>query len=138
MNLRRLISWQPLAPAAFFAAVALALILVSAIVIGVMRHNARVAAETKVGAAMSEAHTQSASEAANIIDRGGTRDAATDDITRENANAIDRAPGAGQAVDPGVHSAGLHSLCQRSANRGRPECVQLLGPIELPKAGSRR
>lgn len=137
MNLRRLLAFQPFSPPVFLGACAIALVIVAVIILTVA-NGAREAAEAKVDAAMSEARGKSAAEATNTVAAGADRDAATDATTRENSNAIDKAPGAGQAVDPGVNDAGLRSLCKRAANRGRPECVQLLGPVELPEARSRR
>jgi hypothetical protein len=98
----------------------------------------RDAKQAQVDGAMSAAHGKSATEATNIIADGAVRDAATDTITRENANAIDHAKGADQAVHPDANAAGLGGLCQRPDYRGTKQCVQLLGPEELPVSRPRR
>jgi hypothetical protein len=140
MNLRNLVGRVPLPPGGWIAAAIAAVMILGIVFFLVLAWDAsrRAAGEARVGAAMGEARGKSAAEAVETVAAGAARDAATDDITRENADAIHRAPGADQAVHPDVHRAGLASLCRRAAYRGSEQCVQLLGPAELPDARPRR
>jgi hypothetical protein len=130
----------PLTPYGWIAA-AIGAVLVVALawfVLASWQASRTASAEAKVGAALGEARGKSAGEAVDIVAAGAGRDAAIDAQTLETDDAIKTAPGAGQAVDPGVHGAGLDGLCRRAAYRGRPECVQRAGAQELPDPGPRR
>lgn len=67
---------------------------------------------------------ESGKDAVGAVGSAGERAAAGDQLTQENRNAIQNAPGADAPVDPGVRDAGLRSLCKRAAYRERPECLQ--------------
>ncbi|MBP6876547.1 MAG: hypothetical protein KBC34_00875 [Phenylobacterium sp.] len=75
-------------------------------------------------AALARAHARSATDAAGAIAARAGRDAATDTLTRENADAIRSAPGAGQVLDPHLNRAGLDALCLRDAYRAAPACLR--------------
>lgn len=130
MNLRRL-PRLPLTPMGW-AALAGGLLIVAIAVFAVLSWSAdrRGLGEARVGQAQSQARTRSAGEATEIIARGADRDAATDEITRRNEDAIAHAPGAGQRLDPGLNRAGRLGLCQYAAYRDSPECVQLAPPAK--------
>lgn len=98
----------------------------------------RQAAEARAEAALAASRASSGAEATETVAAGAARDAATDRLTQENADAIDAAPGAHAPVDPALSRAAALSLCRRTAYRGSAQCVQLLGPVEPPAAGSRR
>lgn len=138
--LQNLLRLSPLTPWATLAAAAVAILVVVTAVAMVLswQHDRRAAGEARVGQALGEARTKSAADATNIVAEGADRDQATDAITRENAHAIDSAPGANQAVDPAAHRAGLVSLCKRAAYRGSAQCLQLTGPEELQDPRTRR
>lgn len=123
MNVRRLISWQPLAPIPFFAAAALALYVVFFAVLSIVRHNAHQAAETKVEGAMSGARAKAGTDAGRIVDDAHAAQTASEDLTRKNADEIRKAPGADAPIDPRLNDAGRRGLCNRPAYRGRPECA---------------
>lgn len=78
-------------------------------------------------AQIAGAHARSAVDAAGAIATQAARDAATDKLTRENADAILSAPGAGQVLDPGLNRAGLDALCLRDAYREAPACLRRPG-----------
>lgn len=102
-----------------------------------VRHKAQ-AATAKVETALSAGRQASAQAATETLVRAGERDAAADQLTRENSNAIHNAPGADLRHDPGLNRAGLASVCKRPAYCGRPECLQFADPLQPQKACPRR
>lgn len=120
------------------AVVVVAVILVAVAVWWAGGGARRDAAAARSEAALAGSRAASGAQATETIAAGAQRDAASDNLTMENSRAIDQAPGAGQRIDDGVGRAGLVSLCRRPSARGRPECVQLLGPIDVSSAGSKR
>jgi cell division septation protein DedD len=79
-------------------------------------------AQSKVDAAQSEAATNSAADAINTVSEAGQREAASEDLTRQNERDIRAAPGAGDRVNAGVNAAGLQALCRRDAYRNTQRC----------------
>lgn len=79
-------------------------------------------AQSKVDAAQSEAATNSAADAINTVSEAGKREAASEDLTRQNERDIRAAPGAGDRVNAGVNAAGLQALCRRDAYRNTERC----------------
>lgn len=90
------------------------------------RANQRTA-EAKTAGAMSDARAGSAAQAGNILDQAHVNATTSEALSRENADAIAQAPGAGQRLDPGLNRAGRERVCLRPAYRLSAECVQLLG-----------
>lgn len=86
--------------------------------------------EGQAGAAV-----ENGADAVGTVGAVAGRDAGTDQITRENADAIRNAPGADAPVDAGLRDAGLASLCRRSAYRSRAECVQFAPAGAVAGAG---
>ena len=115
--------WSALGLAGKLTAAGIALVLILAVVVGVMTHNARSAAEAKVSGAMTAARVEAGADAGQVVDSAHTAATASEDLTRKNADEIRNAPGASAALDPALNDAGLRSLCRRAAYRGRPECA---------------
>lgn len=90
------------------------------------RANQRTA-EAQTSGAMSGARAGSAAEAGKILDGAHANATTSEALSRENADAIAQAPGAGQRLDPGLNRAGRERVCLRPAYRLSAECVQLLG-----------
>ena len=84
-------------------------------------------AEAKTASAMSGARAGSAAEAGKILDGAHANATTSEALSRENADAIAQAPGAGQRLDPGLNDAARRGMCKRKAYRRSDECVQLLG-----------
>lgn len=91
------------------------------------RQKAR-AVEGAVTGALGQARSVSASEAAAVADRARDSADQNETLSRENADAIDRAPGADQRLNSALNDIGRRGLCKRAAYRRSAECVQLLGP----------
>lgn len=81
-------------------------------------------AEASLATEVGKATAASGSDAVNSVGDAAARDAETDTITRENANAIQSAAGADAPINPAVHNAGLDSLCRRAAYRCTKQCLQ--------------
>ncbi|MFC0204744.1 hypothetical protein [Novosphingobium soli] len=106
--------------------VVLALVLVAVILFGVERcQRARQAGkEAALSAKQGEAALGSGKDAVGAVGAVSGRSSASDDLTRENDDAIRKAPGAEAAVDPRLRDAGLDSLCKRAAYRDSEQCLQ--------------
>lgn len=85
-------------------------------------------AQAKLATGTAGAAIASGKDAANTIGNRMDADAATDQVTRENADAIRNAEGASAPVAAPVRDAGLASLCKRAAYQRDPRCVQQPGP----------
>ena len=82
-------------------------------------------AQSKLNKAQGSATQQSGTDAVNTVGNVMASEAGTDDLTRSNADAIDKAQGSSDAVHPDARAAGVHALCSRPSYRQRhPECVQ--------------
>lgn len=88
------------------------------------------AAEARAGGILAEEHGKAAADAGRTIDAAHNAATANETLSRENADAIRAANGASQPLDPDLNRVARERLCARAAYRGRPECVQLLGPAE--------
>lgn len=101
------------------------LVLIAAVTFGVTQCDKRrnQAAQSRVDNAQSGAASNSAADAIGTVARSGEREAASEDLTRQNERDIRAADGAGDRVNMGVHSAGLKALCQRAAYRNEPRCA---------------
>jgi len=84
--------------------------------------------QAKLSAGQAGAAIESGRDAANMIGNRMEAEAETDQLTRENADAIRNAEGASAPVAAPVRDAGLASLCRRAAYRGKPECLQHADP----------
>jgi hypothetical protein len=89
-------------------------------------HNARTAA--KVATGQAGAALQSGQDAANTVGNRMDADAAGDQLTKENDDAIRKADGASAPVAAPVRDAGLRSLCRRAAYSRDPKCLQFANP----------
>lgn len=89
--------------------------------------RASLEATTKAGDTFGQARTNAAAAGAAINDRALNQAAQSQDLSRENADAIRAAPGADQAVNPEFNRTLRERLCHRPSNRRSPDCVQLLG-----------
>jgi hypothetical protein len=85
------------------------------------------AAAAKAGQTIAEGHTKGAADAVGINDKARTTAQQSEDLTRENADAIRQAPGADVRLDPDLNRTGRERLCNRPAYAGRPECLQHAG-----------
>ena len=84
--------------------------------------------ESKLNRETANAAIESGTDAVNTVGAVGASAEQSDQIGRENADAIRNAPGASAPVDPAANAAGLRSLCRRAANRERAECLQRVTP----------
>lgn len=84
----------------------------------------RAKVEAELNRNQAGAALESGKDAVGAVGAAGERASETDQITQENRDDIQKAPGAGAPVDAGVRDAGLRSLCKRAAYRERPECLQ--------------
>lgn len=80
--------------------------------------------EARLGKNQTGAALASGADAVETIGDQQGREAAADQLTRENADAIRNAPGADAPVDPALDAVARERLCRRAAYRVRPECLQ--------------
>lgn len=109
----------------YFAAVITALAILLALYSCSRQRDATT--EAKISSGQAGAAIESGAEAVDMLGNRADADAATDETTRENANAIHHADGADAPVAAGARDAGLRSLCKRSAYRDDPKCVRFAG-----------
>jgi hypothetical protein len=81
-----------------------------------------------VAEGQAAAATASGRDAATTVADRAAIDATTDQLTRENADAIRQAKGADAPVDPAVRDAGFSGLCRRAAYSQHPRCLQHARP----------
>lgn len=105
---------------------ALGVALAVAILFGVTQCQSARNAKTATGLAKGQAGAaiESGGDAVETLGNRAAADAAGDQLTRENEDAIRKADGAGAPVAAPVRDAGVSSLCRRAAYRGDPRCVQ--------------
>ena len=84
-------------------------------------------AQSRVDAGQAGAAANSAGDAINAVASAGTREAASEDLTRDNARDIANAPGAGERVNSGVDLAGRRAICRRPSYVNLPECAMFKG-----------
>lgn len=80
--------------------------------------------ETKLAKGQAGAAVDSGKDAVTTLGNQQAAEQATDQVTKENEDAIRKAAGANAPVAAPVRDAGLASLCRRAAYRGDPRCVQ--------------
>ena len=100
------------------------LIILGYVLISQLTSGNRAKVEAKLSRNQGTAAVESGRDAVNTV---GEQQAAAEqvhEIGKENADAIRKAPGADASVDPASRIAILRSLCRRSVNRERSECVQ--------------
>lgn len=115
--------------AAKVAVVALILLVIAGALVARSCSEARTAtASTKLANSQAGAAAASGADAVNTVGNRMDADAATDTITRENADAIHHAEGAAAPVAAPVRDAGLASLCRRAAYLRDPKCLQYAHP----------
>lgn len=107
----------------YFAAVVTALAILLALYSCSRQRDA--ATEAKISSGQAGAAIQSGADAVDMLGNRADADAATDEITRENANAIHHAEGADAPVAADARAAGLRSLCKRQAYRDDPKCLRV-------------
>ncbi|WP_404480052.1 hypothetical protein [Novosphingobium sp. BL-52-GroH] len=116
--------------ATFFASIVgrllLALVAIGAILFGLHQCQTarRAGSEAALSAQMGKAASDDGKDAVGVVGAVSGRNSASDDLTRENEDAIRNAPGAATPVDPGVRDAGLAGLCRRAAYRDSEKCLQ--------------
>jgi len=116
-----------LAKIIFWGAVAvLVLVLLS---IGKCSYDQRAKTELKLKTNQVDAARQSGTDAVQTFGNTQANETATDQVGRENSDAIDKTSGAHNAVADDTRIAGLQSLCRRSSYRAsHAECVQHPAP----------
>ena len=126
------------------AAVWAALAAAAALAFGLWRaqigETARLRGELAVAqgqSAMAQAQAKASGAASAVVAAGAAREGQTLAQHTENQHDIQAAPGADQALDPGLNDAGRRGLCAYRAYRDDPQCVQLLGadPADLSDTG---
>jgi hypothetical protein len=94
--------------------------------LGLLVHSCDVrrskAAQSRVNQGQAGAFQNSSADAVNTISAAGDREAASEELTRQNERDIRNAQGANDAVNPAARDAGLRALCMRSAYRDDPKC----------------
>ncbi len=100
----------------------LALVIAAAMIPSCLQKRRSEAAQGRVEAGQAGAAQQSSKDAIGAVANAGEREAASEDVTRENDRDIRAAPGAGDKVNPAVQSAGIKALCRRSAYQNDPRC----------------
>lgn len=81
------------------------------------------ASKGQAGASMA-----SGSDAVDAVGNVQASEQATDQVTKENNDAIRNAEGADAPVAAPVRDAGLASLCRRASYRNDPRCLQHAAP----------
>ena len=87
-------------------------------------HQGQEAARSRANEIAAEAQVQATGENVRTIERYHTEVRQIEHTVRENSNTIRTSRGAAQAIDPALHSAGLHGLCLLSGDSD--ECQRLL------------
>lgn len=105
---------------------ALGIALAATILFGVTQCQGARNAKTATGLAKGQtgAAIESGGDAVDTLGNRAAADAAGDQLTRENEDAIRKADGAAAPVAAPVRDAGIASLCRRSAYRSDPQCLQ--------------
>ena len=106
-----------------------AVLLVGLIAFGVTQCEQRRngAAQGRLDTSQAGAAQNSATDAINAVAAAGGREAASEDLTRQNAREIAGAPGSTVRTDPAVDLAGRRALCRRAAYRDEPKCAMFKG-----------
>lgn len=96
------------------------------VIIAGPQHDRVVAAQATAGAAVAQGDAAAAKAAVAVVAAQNTRDAVSDQTTKDNSDAITKAAGSTTRVDPNVDLAGRLSLCRRKAYSGSAQCRALL------------
>jgi hypothetical protein len=83
------------------------------------------AAQNRVNEGQLGARVESGGDAVNTVAAAGEREAASEQLTRENEREIRNAEGASDPVNNAVRGAGLRALCLRDSYRNDPKCKLL-------------
>lgn len=114
-----------------------AIVLVLALLLlGQCQKTLTAGAEADLSAKTGAAQGQAGQAAIEAVSAAAERQAATDQLTRENDAQIKNAAGADQPVDPAVGHAGRMGLCKRAAYRGKPECLRFTPAGSVAGAGA--
>lgn len=84
-------------------------------------------AQSRVDASQAQAASNSAADAINTVAASGEREAASEDLTRDNARDIANSPGAKDRVNSGVDLAGRKALCRRPSYINSLDCAMFKG-----------
>lgn len=84
--------------------------------------------QAKLNANIAGAALDSGHDATNTVGQVGERQSQTDQLTKEDADAIKSALGADVKLAPPVHAAGIRGLCKRAAYRLDPQCLRPVNP----------
>ena len=120
-----------------WAAAAVSVIAAAFLLYHFLTAPSRARKETAVATATAltaDASKQAAQDTVKILVETQAAHGRIDVVTQGNRDAILAAPGAVEAVGPGVHNAGLRALCLRPDYRDEPTCKRLLdaGPAGSP------
>lgn len=99
------------------------LIILGYLLLSSLRDGKRAQVEAGLERNRGDAAVQSGRDAVNAVGGQAAAEGAVDAITKENERAIREAKGADVDVGDPVRAAALRSLCQRSANKNKPECI---------------
>ena len=103
---------------------ALALIVAALFALETCRGERAARTEARLGRNQAEAALASGADAAGTVGAVSAGAADSEQLTRENTDAIRSAPGADRPVDPALDAVARERLCRRAAYRDRPECLQ--------------
>lgn len=80
-------------------------------------------AQARVDQSQADAASESAKDAIGTVARSGEEQAASEDLTRQNEQAIRAAEGANVKVSPAIQNVGIVSLCRRAAYANELRCA---------------
>jgi hypothetical protein len=100
----------------------IALVAIPALVVRSCDSRHSKGAQTRVEHGQAEAASNSAADAIGTVARSGEASAASEGLTRSNAEQIRAADGANQKVGAGVNAAGRAALCRREAYKEDARC----------------
>lgn len=81
-------------------------------------------AEARLGRNQADAAAESGADAVNTVGRAADREAAIEELTRDNERSIRNAEGSDAEVAAPVRDAGLDALCRRAAYRNSLRCLE--------------
>lgn len=119
-----------LTPLGIKTLVGIVLVAIFAVVLAIQAWNtsSRAKTETRLSNNQTEAALNSGTDAVETLGEQSGREDQTDAITKDNDNAIRKAPGADAAVNPDLDAVARERLCRRTVYRLRPECLQFTTP----------
>lgn len=107
---------------------AVAALVVTVALFWLQGHNHNAATVAKAGGIIAQGQAAAGRDAVGVVVGNADTQAATDQTTKENRDAILNAPGAQAPVDPAVGDAGRRAVCMRQSARDLPACKRLLNP----------